>query len=473
MCMKFFQKVNRLAAYALTLMTNRPSQEIRQLLQLAFPIMGTQLAQSANSVVDTVMAGQISATDLAAVALGCSFWVPLYLFMAGVCLATTPLVAQHLGARQPQLIRQQVHHSLWVALLLSVICIVLLQQADHLLPLFANDPQLIQLTTGYLFGLSFGVPAAVLCVVLRCVYEAASQPLPVLIISVISLLINIPLNSIFMWGWGPIPALGGAGCGWATSIALWVMLFLLCWQLGRNPVLKNFNLLWPTAKWVLPVPDWQKLWRTLKLGLPIGCSIFFEISIFSVIALFIAKYGVDTVAAHQIALNFASMLFMVPLSISMALTVQLGFALGANQHRQARQIIHAGFYVNISIAVLITGSLLLLHTWIPQIYTQEASVQKMAGYLLLWAAAFQIVDALQVTSNGLLRGFQDTRYSMMMTLIAYWVIGLPIGYLVAQGYLGFPAWQVYGYWLGLVAGLGCAALILIKRVHKLSWQYLQ
>ncbi len=438
-------------------------QEIKRLLYLALPIIGTQLAQSTNAVVDTVMAGQISATDLAAVALGSSFWVPLYLFIAGVSIATTPLVAHHLGAGQPERIRQQVHQSIWITLGLSIIAMLALRNTDTILPFWIHDLRLAYLTDAYLHGLSWGIPAVAIYLVLRCVYEAAQRPLAVFIISLIGLLANIPLNRLFMWGFGPIPALGGPGCGLATSISVWLMLILMILHLHYGPRFRHLNLLWPLSS-----PDWPGIRQTLALGVPIGCSIFFEVSIFSVIALLVAKFGVQTVAGHQIALNFASLLFMIPLSVSMALTARLSYVIGEKKLTQARYIVQAGYYVNASIAICISLSILVGNQWIARAYTQDPAVQQIAAQLLLWAALFQLPDALQVTSNGLLRGFQDTRFAMLITLLAYWLLGLPIGFAIANGYFTEYPWQAQGYWLGLVIGLASAAIFLIFRVQRLS-----
>lgn len=436
--------------------------EVKRLLLLALPIVGTQLAQSMNAVVDTVMAGQISATDLAAVALGSSFWVPVYLFIAGVSIATIPLVAHCFGSKQLFLIRHQVHQSTWITLGLSIFAMLALRNTEHILHWWIDDPALALLTDAYLDGLSWGIPAVAAYMVLRCVCEAAQRPLAVFIISLLGLLANIPLNFLFMWGFGPIPAMGGPGCGWATSCAMWLMLVLMLLYLHKGSRFRTLALLWP-----LSPPDWSKIRHTLALGLPIGCSIFFEISIFSVIALLLAKFGVAMVAGHQIALNFASLLFMIPLSVSMALTARLGHVLGENQRAQARDIVTAGYCVNISIALCISLGILIGHQWIATIYTQDAQVQQIAAQLLLWAAIFQLPDALQVTSNGLLRGFQDTQYAMIITLLAYWLLGLPIGFAFAQGYFTSSQWQAQGYWLGLVIGLSSAAFLLILRIRQL------
>jgi MATE family multidrug resistance protein len=460
--MKYFRKANPIAnpqAHTITSTT----AEIKRLLWLALPIIGTQLAQSGNAVVDTVMAGQISALDLAAVALGSSFWVPVYLFIAGVSIATTPIVAEYFGAQQLEKIRQQVHQSCWITVALSLVAMLALRNTDVILPMWISDPHLAQLTDAYLHGLSWGIPAVAIYLVLRCVCEAAQKPMAVFVISVIGLLVNIPLNSVFMKGLGPIPALGGPGCGWATSIAVWLMLLLMLSYLHFGQRFRALSLLMPIAR-----PNGPAIAKTLRLGLPIGCSIFFEVSIFSVIALLVAKFGVQTVAGHQIALNFASLLFMIPLSIGMALTARMGFVLGEKKLTQARHVVRAGFVVNTSIALLIALCTLIGHQWIPRAYTQDAQVQQIAAQLLLWAALFQLPDALQVACNGLLRGFQDTRFAMFITLVAYWMIGLPIGFCIANGYCTSTPWQAQGYWIGLVLGLSSAAILLIFRVQQLS-----
>lgn len=441
--------------------TVRLRSELRSLLTLAVPIMIAQLANTAMGFVDTVMAGRVSPHDLAAVALGNSLWVPVYLLMTGILLATTPKVAQRFGGGLHNEIGPLVRQASWLALLVGSVCGLLLWHAQIVLEIMDVEPQLIEPSMGYLRAVACGFPAAALYHVLRCYSDGLSHTRPSMVIGLLGLLINIPANYIFIYGKLGVPAMGGVGCGWATAIVMWGMLLAMLWWVKWAPYYQASKL-FSHFEW----PNWAILKRLLSVGVPIGVSIFAEASIFSVIALLIGAMGATVVAGHQIALNFSSMVFMIPYALGMAVTVRVGQALGRGEPRQARYAAGVGMLVALAYACISASSMFLGRDYIARMYTNDMAVIAIASSLIIFSAIFQFSDAIQVTAAGALRGYQDTRVTMLLTLFAYWGIGLPVGYVLGLTDLWGPASGPRGLWQGLIVGLTCAAIMLGIRLMR-------
>ena len=435
--------------------------ELRSLLTLAAPIMIAQLANTAMGFVDTVMAGRVSPHDLAAVALGNSLWVPVYLLMSGILLATTPKVAQRFGGGLHNEIGPLVRQALWLALLVGCAAGALLWNAQVVLRVMDVEPQLIEPSMGYLRAVACGFPAVALYHVLRCYSDGLGHTRPSMMLGIFGLLLNIPLNYIFIYGKFGVPAMGGVGCGWATGIVMWSMLLGMLWWVNLAPYYQASQL-FKRFDW----PNWAILKRLLSVGVPIGVSIFAEASIFSVIALLIGAMGATVVAGHQIALNFSSMVFMIPYALGMAVTVRVGQALGRGEPRQARYAAGVGMLVALAYACLSASSMLLSREYIARMYTNDLAVIAVASSLIIFSALFQFSDAIQVTAAGALRGYQDTRVTMLLTLFAYWGIGLPVGYSLGLSDFWGPASGPRGLWQGLIVGLTCAALMLGFRLMR-------
>ncbi|MFB4367631.1 MATE family efflux transporter [Pseudomonas sp. LR_1] len=443
----------------------RVRTELCTLLALATPIIIAQLAYTAVGFVDTVMSGRYSSRDLAAVALGNSVWVPVFLLMTGILLATTPKVAQRFGASQHGEIGPLVRQALWLALAVGAMAGTLLWNAEFVLHLMKVDADLIEPTLGYLHGVAFGMPCVALFHVLRCYSDGLGRTRPAMVVGLLGLLVNIPLNYVLIYGKLGLPPLGSTGCGWATALAMLFMLLCLLWWIGRAPAYRATTPL-QRFDW----PDWSLIKRLLGIGLPIGIAVFAESSIFAVIALLIGGLGETVVAGHQIALNFASLVFMIPYSIGMAATVRIGQALGRGAPRDARFAAGVSMVTALAYACVSASCMLLLREDIAAIYTPAPEVIALAASLIVYAALFQFSDAIQVTAAGALRGYQDTRATMIMTLFAYWGIGLPVGYVLGLTDLFGPATGPAGLWEGLIVGLTCAALMLTLRLKSSAGQ---
>ena len=435
--------------------------ELRNLLGLALPIMIAQLATTAMGFVDAVMAGRVGPRDLAAVALGNSIWIPVFLLMTGTLLATTPKVAQRYGAGQPGEIGPLVRQALWLALVVGLMATLILFNAEPVLHLMKVDPELIEPCMGYLRGIASGLPAVALYHVMRCFSDGLGRTRPSMVMGLCGLALNIPINYVFIYGHFGVPAMGGVGCGWATAIVMWAMMFGMASWTRWAPAYRSIAL-FGRFDW----PQWAVIKRLLSIGLPIGIAVFAESSIFAVIALLIGSLGATVVAGHQIALNVSSLVFMIPYSLGMAVTVRVGQALGRSEPREARFAAGVGMGTALAYACLSASLMLLLRGPIASIYTTDPMVIHVASMLIVYSALFQFSDAIQVTAAGALRGYQDTRVTMVLTLFAYWGIGLPVGYALGLTDWFGPARGPSGLWEGLIVGLSCAALMLSIRLTR-------
>jgi len=419
-----------------------------------------QFSQMAMGVADTVMSGRASTEDLAAVAIGAGIWIPLFLLMAGILTAITPTVAQLNGEKNLPQIGHIIRQSLWIAISLGILGFILLQSISPLLALMQVQTVIRPIIIGYLNAVSWGVPGITFFLVLRYLNEGMANTVPIMLVGLIGLIINIFLNYLLIFGHWGFPALGGIGAGWATAITQWLMVIMLLFYVFQTPFFNPIQLFKNDLK-----PDLNELKQLIKLGIPIGISFFVEGSIFSVIALFIASLGTIIVAAHQIALSVSSLLFIVPLSISMGVTILVAQARGSNNHPELLQTIKTGYLVNISLAFF-TASIILTNAYaIAHLYTENAQVIQLASQLMIFAALYQISDAIHLCSGGALRGLKDTAIPMLLSIISFWIIGFPLGYILGLTDLLNTTLGAMGFWIGLLTGLSISAILLSSRLY--------
>ena len=448
-------------------LSKRYLKELKELVYLGGPILGAQLATTGMTFVDTSMAGQYSSEDLAAVALGTSLWAPVYLLVRGILMATTPMVAHLHGANEPGKMASPVRQGAWIALGTSILTILFLLNSAPLLEMLQVAPAVADKTEAYLAALAWGVPAIFLYQLMACYCEGRSLTKPGMLFSFAALLLNIPVNYVLIYGKLGFPAMGSVGCGYATALCFWLMTVMMYFYTRYHDHHKEVNL-YGQFEW----PSYSAIMSHLKLGVPMGLTIFFEASIFSAVALVIGKLGAVTVAGHQIALNFTSLVFMVPLSISMGITIRTGQALGRGDAVSARFSGFAGIVTTLLFASVSASFMWFFPNLISSIYTQDPAVKLLAAELLLFAAIFQYSDCVQVASNGALRGYKDTKVPMIMILVACWGIALPLGYA-----LGLTDWLVepmgpHGLWIGLVVALTVSAVFLTFRLKRISQQHI-
>ncbi|KAB7896138.1 MATE family efflux transporter [Rouxiella sp. S1S-2] len=440
--------------------------EARSLLALAIPVILAQIAQTSMGVVDTIMAGSVSATDMAAVAVGTSIWLPAILFGHGLLLSLTPTVAHLNGAGRRDKIGDQVQQGFWLAGGVSVLVMVVIYNCDLMIGLMHNiDPLLKEKAIGYLRAIMWGAPGYLFFQVLRDQCEGLSKTKPGMVFGFIGLLVNIPVNYIFIYGKFGAPALGGVGCGVATGTVYWVMFIMMRIYTKRTYSLRDIVATKPFAK-----PDWQVLKRLTQLGLPVALALFFEVTLFAVVALLVSPLGIVAVASHQIALNVGSLMFVVPLSLGVAATIRVGSRLGESNPQGAKVSARTSVATGIVMACIIATLAVIFRVHIARLYNDNPEVVTLASHLMLFAAIFQISDAVQVISSGVLRGYKDTRSIFYITFTAYWILGLPIGYLLALTDYLVPAMGPSGFWCGFIIGLTFAATMMSWRVRWIQKQ---
>jgi len=441
---------------------SRLGREIRALVTLGAPMATTQLCIMAMGFIDTAMAGRYDSTHLAGVALGGALLWPIFMLTSGLTLAVTPIVAQLRGSGRTADAGVRIRQGLWLALAAAVICIVVLEHAGSLFELIDIDPDTARIAEGYLGAISWGLPAVQFYVVLRYACEGLGRALPPMVIAVLALPVNAALNYLLIYGHLGAPELGGVGCGWATTAVWWVELALMFPVIRRSffraaHVLDRFD--WP---------DWAELRGILRIGVPIGFTIFLEVAVFSTIGLSVASLGVVPLAANSIAGNVNWATYVVPMSLGSAASIRVGFHVGASDHKHAAYVARVAFLLSLGYAVIVSVLLVLGRYHIAGLYSTDPAVLELAASLMLVIALYQIFDDSQATLGGALRGYKDTRAPMVYTLIGYWLLALPLGAALCFGWLGTSPLGARGYWIGMTAGLAAVAFCIGARLVSTS-----
>lgn len=435
----------------------RARREAGLLGRFAAPLIVAQLLQVGMAVTDTVMAGRLGPLELAAVALGSALWLPIFLSATGVIMALSPSVARLKGARRLGEVGALYRQGLWLALLMALLVTPVTVSIGGLMPLIGVDPQVAPIAQRYLDAIAWGMPAACLYLAGRFLTEGLGLPAPVMYIQAVALVVNALGNYVLMYGKLGFPPLGAVGAAWSSALVLTLDALLIHGWLALHPHYRPSRLVG-----ALEPPHPAQLWRLLRLGVPIAASIIAESGLFATASLLMGTIGAVAVASHQVAVNYAALAFMVPLGLSLGITVRVGNAAGAGRRDRVRLSALVG--MGVAVATMACSALLLLafREDIASLYTADPEVIALAGQLLLVGALFQVSDGLQVSAAGALRGLGDTAIPMLITAFAYWAIGLPLGYLMAFQ----VEWGPVGLWFGLTAGLSAAAVLLSLRLRR-------
>lgn len=440
--------------------THTKNEKLKLFIKIMLPVLITQVGMFAMTFFDTVMSGNYGAADLAGVAIGSSIWVPVYTGLTGILIAVTPIVSQLVGAKKEKEVAYSVTQGIYLSILLVLIVLAIGSIVlNPILNGMSLEPHVREIAHDYLIALSWGIIPLFSFSVIRSFIDALGQTRVSMFITLIALPINVFFNYVLIFGKLGFPELGGVGSGYATAITYWIILII---SLIITLKLKPFTTFRLFKK---AVPFSLKECLTIaKIGVPIGLSIFFETSIFSAVTLLMSEYNTHTIAAHQTALNFSSLLYMVPLSISMALTILVGFEVGAKRYRDAKQYSVIGTVFAVCMSLVFAIVLYFFRFDIAAIYTNDAEVIKLAGNFLIFALCFQISDAILAPIQGALRGYKDVNLTFILSFTAFWIIGLPVGYFFAN----FTSMGPYGYWVGLIIGLACGAISLATRLFYIQ-----
>ncbi|OEZ45954.1 multidrug resistance protein NorM [Janthinobacterium sp. MP5059B] len=447
--------------------------EVSSLWKLAWPILIGQLATVGMGAADVAMTGHTNPEELAAVSLGAAIWSIVLVTVSGIMMAINTLVAHEIGAARHDRVPHIVRQSLWKALLVGLVACLLTNMAalvfDHLMlePAVASKAKL------FVHIISCALPPFAAYRALYGYSTSINQTKPVMVIALAALGLNILVNYLLIYGHWGMPKMGGVGCAVATTCCVWMMLLAMLAWIRIAPA---YRATYPFTHW--EGPQLSSIGPMLRLGLPIGVTYFAEVSAFGVISLLVARFGVIQVSAHQIALNFSSVVFMVPLTFGIALVTRVGHAVGEANLRRARFISWVGVAMSLTAAIVSAAVITVFRHQIAQAYTSDPQVQALCAQLLLFAALFQLSDATQVATSCAIRGYKVTRQPMLIQLLAFWGFSLPIGYVLGLAPAGFP-WSptepmgAAGFWIGLVTGLTVAAVLLTWYLNRLSQQRLR
>ena len=431
-----------------------PRRELQSLSRLALPIVAVQVGLMLMGVVDTLMVGRVSPAALAAVALGNLYFMGVAMFGLGVLLALDPIISQAVGARDERAVARGVQRGLIVAGILTVLSLIPLLLVEPVVVVLRQPPDVIPLAAGYVHAATPGVLAFFGFVVLRQTLQAMDALRPIVLAILIANLVNVALNWLLVFGHLGFPALGPVGTGWASTLSRWAMLatlLALTWPRLR-PYLE------PAGREVLrPRP----LLRMVRLGVPVGAQLQLEMGAFGVVALIMGWLGTTPMAAHQVAINLASLTFMVPLGFAQAGSVRVGQAVGRDEPQAARAAVRAALFSGAAFMCLTALLFLTAPGWLTSLYTDDQAVVAIAVALIPIAGVFQVFDGLQVVAAGVLRGIGDTTAPFVANLLAYWMIGMPLGLWLTFRREAGPA----GLWWGLVIALVVVAIFLVARVR--------
>jgi multidrug resistance protein, MATE family len=431
-------------------------EKTKQIFILLIPILITQLGMFSMVFFNTIMSGKYHSTDLAGVAIGSSIWSPIFMGISGILLAISPIAAQRFGEKKSNEVASVVKHGIYLSIIIAAVVITLgFFLLDPILDIMKLESEVHETAFHYLIGLSYGILPLFIFNVLRSFIYALGKTRVIMVIMLLSLPANFFLNYVLIFGnWG-FPELGGAGAGYATSITYWAIMGMTVFIVRTQEPFSSYLVFADLKEF-----SWDKCKEILKIGVPMGLSTFFETSMFALVTILLSKFNVTTIAAYQSALNIVSFLYMIPISISTALTVLVGYEVGARRYKDAKHYSWLGVYLAIFIA-LVTGLLVVVFRYqVAGFYSNETAVINLTANFLIFALFFQICDAIQVTAQAALRGYKDVNIAFIMTLIAYWLICLPVGYLLAH----YTSLEARGYWIGLTIGLLAAGIALSLRL---------
>ena len=445
-------------------MTAARSNEVRTqagaIMRLAGPLVVNNLSVAGMAFADAVMAGRLGAESLAAVAVGNSTWFLAFTLGLGILMAISPISAQLWGAGRRQKIGRYTRQGIYLALLMGVPLIFIgqvLVEPFHVV--IGIDEGFRDLAVGYTKAILFGAPGIFIFLALRFTTEGIGHTRPIMFTSIFALASNVFLNYVLMFGKFGAPALGAVGCGWASAISMWLVMFALLAYVLISPRYRELGIFARFAP-----PRLNVLREVIVLGFPIAITITAEAGLFAAVSILVGTLGAAITAAHQIAINFASTFFMVPLALSSATTIHVGQLIGANETERAR---FAGF-VGIGLCgVFMTFAavvLLVFRDGVVGLYTDDVAVRAIALSLLLIVAVFQVADGIQIGAAGALRAYKDTRFPMAINIFSYWIVAFPLAYSAALVWKSPPA----TIWLAFVVGLTVAAVLLSWRYYRIS-----
>ena len=447
----------------------RLREDIPAVLKLAGPLLVGQLAVIAFGVLDTAMTARYSADDLAALAMASAIYISVYVGLTGVVSALAPIAGQLFGAKRYDEIGEEVRQAIWLAVLLSLFGALVLWNADLILDISQVSPEIHAKASLYMHILVLGLPASMAMRVLIALHNAVSRPTIITIVQLIGLAAKFPLNYLFIYGAFGIEGMGGPGCAVATAIISWLWLIITLSFVLFDRFYRPFKIFSQFS-----APDWHRIWTLLKLGAPIGFSYLIEVTSFTFMSLFIARLGITALAGHQIAANLGTVIYMVPLSISIATMTLVSQSIGANKPERAEEIGWSSVVFTTALCIVIGISVWIFRIQLLELYDPPMEVKIFLLPLFLFIAFYQMFDALQVTAAFILRAYRVTFWPMVIYAASLWGVGLGGGYLLGFDILGNTPQFLQGangFWAANSISLGLAACLLLYLFRKTAARF--
>ena len=448
---------------------SRLREDVPALLKLTGPLLIGQLAVIAFGVLDTAMTARYSAEDLAALAMASAIFISVYVGLTGVVSALAPIAGQLFGAKRYSEIGEEVRQATWLALGLTILGCLILTNADHVLAISRVSPDIEGKARLYLNIRAIGLPASMVMRVLIAFHNAVSRPAVITVIQLIGLGLKLPLNLLFIYGGFGIEGMGGPGCAVATVIINWTWMLLTLGFVLFDRFYKPFEIFVRFS-----MPDWQRIWTLLKLGAPIGFSYLIEVTSFTFMSLFIARLGTTALAGHQIVANLGTVIYMVPLSLSIATMTLVSQSIGANKPERAEEIGWSSVFFTTATCITIGIAVWVFRMQLLDLYDPPAEVKAFAIPLFLFIAFYQVFDALQVTAAFILRAYRIAFWPMLIYAGSLWGVGLGGGYLLGFNVFGNVPnilQGANGFWASNSISLGLAACLLLYLFRKTAERY--
>ena len=442
--------------------TIQENHKFKALLTILIPVLIYQIANYSAQFIDTVMTGRYNEVHLAGVSIGGSLYAPFFSLLTGTISGLVPIVGQYFGQKKMDKIEQEMRQYLIIGVVLAIGLFVFgLLFLKPVLGLMNLEQEVEAVAVGYLTLLSLGFIPLLLFSVLRSFVDALGLTKVSMLLMVLVVPLNMFFNYSLIYGQFGFPEMGGAGAGLGTALAYWGLLVVAFIVFRKHPVLKEYDVL----KWSgIDVKMWKE---PFKIGLPIGLSVFAEVAVFAFVGLLMSKFGTSIIASHQAAMNFATVVYAFPISISTALTIIVSYEVGRKDIRSAMQFAYIGIATAVTLAIVTLTLLALNIHSVAALYGTDPDFIQLTVVFLTYSLLFQLFDAVAAPIQGTLRGFKDVQMPFILFLIGYWIIGLPIGFILDNAFNAGP----YSYWIGLIIGLMSSCIFLVFRLRKVFKKY--
>lgn len=432
-------------------------KEIRSQLRLFIPFLIGQLSACAMGTVDTLMAGWAGTIDLSGVALGCAFYWPAYLFLSGVAYGITPTTSHLFAAKKHKLMQQSFFNAIIITTIAGFITAIILSQTHLIFNFIPSDPNMIKVATNYLYFVSLSLPATAIYNGYKAYAEGLGITKPTLYFGLLQILLDIPLNYIFIFGKFGMPALGGVGCGATSCFINIICCFALMYYVKKGKAFKEYKV-----KEKTDIFDKDIIYQYLKLSMPLGIARTIEVACFSFAAIVLSPFGPTIVAAHSITLNVSGMIFMIPLCIGMTVTIRSSMAMAKQNWVKLYVTVRTAFVLNLITFTTYFILLFSLREEIASLYTSDKDVLAITTGLMVLNCIYMFPDSLQALFGGVLQGLKDSKTILFNTILSYWIVGLPLGSCLAWGVFT-QKFEASGIWIGSIFSLFVAAFVYIGR----------